>query len=396
MTSGKLPKQWYFWLTCMGLASGLPFGLFAGSLQAFLKSQNVDLATIGLLSYMSLPYTWKFIWAPLMDRFTFPIFGRRRFWMWVTQGLLVVIWMAFGFAYGKPIYLSVVLGILMAFVSASFDIVVDAYRREMLPETWLGVGNGVHVTSYLFAMRLMSGSLFLILSEYSWFVAFVFCGFLQALLWLCSWSLPVDSYTPLHTASSLWRSLVQSYWEPLKEFLTRSGAFWIFAFILLYKLGDNLAGQMLVPFYLDIGFSRAQVGAVSKIVSWVGLALGGLLGGFWVHRWGLYRSLWIFGMGQALSTLGFWFLLFKGAQVEALTIVVFFETFTAGMGNSAFVTFLSLLTHRFYTATQYAILSSLMGIPRVLLSWPAGILAQKFGWWAFLVSAPFWLFQVWP
>lgn len=364
----------------MGISSGLPLSLTGGTLHAWLKTEGVSTAAIGWFALVGLPYTWKFVWAPLMDRFTYPFLGRRRGWMLVTQLLLIILIAVLGQLSPKTdLYLISVIAFFVAFVSASQDVVLDAWRREQLTPQEFGWGNGIHVTGYLFAMRLLSGSLALIMSDHvSWSVVYLTMAGLQGLGVIATlWS--KESNTSIAPPKSLKEAVV----APFLDFFSRDRAMVVLAFILFYKLGDNMASQMTMPFYLEMGYSKTQIGGITKIFGWAGIALGTFLGGLWLRYLSVYRGLFIFGLLQMLSTFGFSILVYLPKTELHLTWVILFENISAGMGTAAFVTFIGLMTNKQFTATQFALLSSVMGIPRVFIAAPTGHLAEYLGWFGF-------------
>jgi PAT family beta-lactamase induction signal transducer AmpG len=270
--------------------------------------------------------------------------------------------------------------LLVAFFSATQDIVVDAYRREDLPDEELGLGSSLYINGYRVGMWLASGGGLILadmipFSRVYWLMAaFMLPGLLTTLL----------APEP-RTGSETPRTIKEAAFDPLKDFFQRSGALWILAFILLYKIGDTMAGAITMPFYLDIGFSKSQIGTVVKLFgAWATIA-GTLLGGMLMLRAGIRRSLWIFGAFQALSTAGFALLARLGADLPSLSAVIAFENLSGGMGTAAFVAFMASITNKKFTATQYALLSSFMGIPRVLASAPTGFLAKRMGWESFFI-----------
>jgi PAT family beta-lactamase induction signal transducer AmpG len=366
----------------MGFASGLPLLLTGSVLQAWLKDGGIDIRAIGLFALVGLPYTLKFLWSPLFDRYSPPLFGRRRGWLAVTQVALAAALVALSYAAPTPdhlLYISVA-ALCVTFFSASQDIVIDAYRRETLKEDELGLGSALYVNGYRLGMLLAGGG-GLILADmvsfptmYRLMAAFMFGAIVVTLL---SPEPPLPEGRP--------RTLLDAVVLPFRDYFTREGAWLALAFILLYKLGDTMASAMTTPFYLDLGYSKTEIGAVVKLFGFWATIAGGTLGGIWIMRIGMNRSLWLFGLGQMLSTLGFAVLAGLPPNNGALATVVALENFTAGLGTAAFVGFMAALTDKRFTATQYALLSSLMGVPRVLAAAPTGWMAASLGWAGFFV-----------
>lgn len=346
-----------------------------------MREEGLDLTTIGFFGLVGLPYTLKFLWAPLMDRIVPPYGGRRRGWMLITQMLLMI---ALGsMAFVQPaIHLPAiaVLCLLIAFVSASQDIVLDAYRREYLSDDELGIGSSIFVNGYRIGL-LASGAVALILAEYlSWPIAYFIMG-LCMLIGMVATILAPEPEVGVPPPSSLHEAFV----GPLLEFCRRPGWVSILLFILLYKIGDSMASEMLSPFWVDLEVSKPQIAAIVKTFGFAALLTGGLLAGLVVYRWGIIPSLLIFGVLQMISTAGFGVLAIVGNHLPTLTMVIAFENLTGGMGTTAFVAFMASLTDKRFTATQYALLSSFMGIPRVLAGSITGLLATWLGWTGFFV-----------
>lgn len=360
----------------MGFSSGLPLLLTGSVLQAWMKQEGIDLGLIGLFALVGLPYTLKFLWAPLLDRFTVPVFGRRRGWLLVAQvGLILAL---LGLSFTKPAatpYAVAAAAMLVTFFSASQDIVIDAYRREDLAERELGLGSSMYVNGYRLGMLLAGGG-GLILAD---FVPFSTVYRLLAVSMLIGVATTLLAPEPL-VAEGTPQTLRSAVVEPFLDYFRREGAWWMLAFILLYKLGDTMASAITTPFYLELGFSKTEIGAVVKVFGFWATLGGGLVGGILILRIGISRALWIFGVLQMVSTLGFVLLARIGHDVPALAGVIFAENFTGGMGTSAFVAFMASLTNKRFTATQYALLSSLTGVPRVLASAPTGYMAEIMGW----------------
>ncbi|MBC2744511.1 MAG: AmpG family muropeptide MFS transporter [Desulfosarcina sp.] len=364
----------------MGFSCGLPLLLTLSVLQAWMKETGVSLTTIGLMSLVGLPYTLKFFWSPLFDRYTLPFLGRRRGWLLASQLSLMasLVWLGFSNPAAHP-ELLVLSALAVAFFSASQDIVVDAYRREDLPDRELGLGSSLYINGYRVGMLLASGG-GLILADH---MSFSLVYLIMALCLLPG--LITTILTPEPHVASFPMTLKAAVVDPLVEYFSRTDAMWILIFILMYKIGDTMAAAMTIPFYLDIGFSKTQIGTVVKLFGFWATVAGTLFGGMVMIRLGIIRSLWVFGILQALSTAGFALLATIGPNLTALSAVISFENLSGGMGTSAYAAYMASITDKRFTATQYALLTSLMGIPRVLASAPTGYLATHMGWEGFFM-----------
>jgi len=366
----------------MGFACGLPLLLTITVLQAWMKEQGVDLTVIGMISLVGLPYTLKFLWAPVLDRFTLPFLGRRRGWLLVAQVALMFSISGLGFTDpGKNPWMMAFAAFLVTFFSASQDIVVDAYRREDLPDEELGLGSSLYVNGYRVGMLLASGGGLIMADHMPFFMVYQI---------MAACLLPGVVTTLLAPEPVIYEgtpeTLREAVFDPLIEYFSRRGALWILAFILFYKIGDTMASAMTIPFYLDIGFSKTQIGTVVKLFGFWATVAGTLIGGVIMLRLEINRSLWIFGFLQAASTAGFAVLARVGNSLPLLSTVIAFENLSSGMGTAAFIAFMASITHKKFTATQYALLSSLMGIPRVMASAPTGFFAKNMGWESFFIS----------
>ncbi len=365
----------------LGMSSGIPLLVTGSTLQAWMTDEKIDLAVIGLFSLVGLPYTVKFFWAPVMDRYVPPLFGRRRGWILISQMLLML---AIGsFSLVRPAespWTVAFLAVLVSFFSASQDIVVDAYRRELLHDEELGLGSALAVNGYRIGM-LISGAFALILADHiSWNIVYLL---LAASLFVGIITTCLAPYPAGQIISP--KSLREAVIEPFADYFKRLGAFEILAFILLYKIGDVMASSMTTPFILKIGFTKTELAAVVKTFGIFATIAGGLVGGIVLIKLGLFKGLLIFGILQAVSTLSFSALASLGAYSSVLAATVAFENLTSGMGASAFTAFMASLCNKRFTATQYALLSSLMGMPRVFVSAPTGFLAERVGWVAFFI-----------
>ncbi len=371
------PRMWVAGL--MGFASGLPLLLTLSVLQAWLKADGVDLATIGFIGLVGLPYTVKFLWAPVFDRYVVLPLGRRRGWLVIFQLLLTGAIVALGLtspADGIPIVAAAAL--LLALFSASQDIVIDAYRRETLADAEQGLGAAYYVCGYQLGTLLAAGG-GLILAD---IVGFQGVYMIMAGVMACAVIVSLLAPEPALAAGQP-ASLRDAFAGPLVEFFSRRDAVLVLAFVLLYKLGDNMASHMSIPFYLDIGFSNTEIGSVVKLLGTWAIFIGTFAGGALILRLGLFRALLAFGVLQGLSTAGFALLALAGANLIWLGGVVAFENLTIGLGRSALLAFMAYLTNRRFTATQFALLASLAGVPRVIVSAPTGWLAEQIGWVSF-------------
>jgi PAT family beta-lactamase induction signal transducer AmpG len=373
-----------------GFTSGLPLYLLFNLLPAWLRSEQVDLKTIGLFALIQFPYTWKFIWSPLLDRYALPMLGRRRGWMVLTQvGLLAVIAVMGGFSPASQLATIAWCATLLAVLSATQDIVLDAYRRELLEDSELGLGNAVHVNAYRIA-GLIPGSLSLILADFlPWDLVFI----ITALFMLPGIAMTLTVSEPRLAAAP--KTLREAVVEPFREFINRKGwksALLILAFLLFYKLGDSLCTALATPFYLDMGFSKTDIGLIAKNAGLWPSVIGGMLGGLWMVKIGINRALWLFGVVQVLAIFGFAWLASIGHHTDIgalertqLAIVISMEALGVGLGTVAFVAFIARTTHPAYTATQFALFTSLMAIPRTFANAATGWLVEAMGWSGFFL-----------
>ncbi len=373
-----------------GFASGLPLYLLLNLVPAWLRTEHIDLKVIGAFALIQFPYTWKFLWSPLLDRFVVPAFGRRRGWMLITQvALLVVIASLGGFSPQNDLGIIILLATLLAFLSATQDIALDAYRRELLLDNELGLGNAVHVNAYRIA-GLIPGSLALILADHlPWDMVFI----ITALFMLPGIAMTLLVSEPL--AVNTPRTLRDAVVLPFREFIGRRGwqsALLILAFLFFYKLGDSLSTALATPFYLDMGFSKTQIGLIAKNAGLWPAVIGALIGGIWMLKLGINRALWLFGAVQVVSIFGFYWLALQGAQAEVtnlhlaqLAFVIGLEALGVGLGTAAFVAFIAHTTHPAYTATQFALFTSLAAVPRTFVNATAGWLVDQLGWCNFFL-----------
>lgn len=429
----------------LGFASGLPLALSTGTLQAWLTVEGVDIKTIGFFALAGLPYTFKFVWAPLLDRFEPPLLGRRRGWLFITQLLMALVcWAMSAVDPGTSISTLAALAVTMAFLSASQDIVFDAYRADLLDAPERGAGAAVSVMGYRLAM-LVSGGLALILADQwlGWPGAYRLMGVLFVVaalftLWaprtqldaqpirsqarqewigfvallgagLLAWfvgnslfsavlpakpdrfvKLAADTVTLLGAlGAALWaarRAGFPSFVEPWDAYFSRRHALALLGLIVLYKLGDAFAGSLSTTFLIrGAGFTATEVGAVNKVLGLIATIVGALAGGALLARMGLYRSLMVFGVLQAVSNLGYWLIAISPKHYGLMTAAIGVENLCGGLGTAAFVAFLMALTDRRFSAAQYALLSALAAVGRVYVGPASGVMVEAWGWPAFFL-----------
>jgi PAT family beta-lactamase induction signal transducer AmpG len=366
----------------MGFVSGLPLLLTGSVLQAWLNEDGVDLATIGLFALTGLPYALKFLWAPLIDRYAPLTLGRRRGWMLLAQLALIAALVALAGSSPAQHPLGVAwAALLVAFFSASQDIVVDAYRRESLADDEQGLGAALAVNGYRLGMLLASGGGLILADHWSFPQVYLFMAGCMLVGVVTTLLAPEPA-----VAAGVPRTLGEAVVHPFLDYFRRQDALVILLFILLYKIGDAMASQMTTPFYLDLGFTKTEIGAVVKLFGFWATVAGGIAGGLIILRISVMRSLWGFGILQALSTAAFAWLAVVGSSVPWLAAVIAFENFSSGLGSAAYVAFMANLTNRRFTATQYALLSSLTGVPRVFAAAPTGWMVEGLGWVSFFLG----------
>ncbi len=373
-------------LTCIftGFASGMPLYVLFQLVPAWLREGGVSLAEIGLFALVGIPYTWKFVWAPLMDRWVPPFLGRRRGWMIIFQfALLFAIGMLGMFQPAQSTWLIAWLAVAVAFFSASQDVALDAFRREILPDEELGLGNAIHIQAYRIA-SLVPGSLSLILADVlPWSSVFWITGAFMAVGIVMSLAV-TEPVSELPTGTGLRQAVV----APFAEYLQRrgwAGLMLVLAFMFLYKIGDNMATALATPFYLDMGFTKTEIGLVAKHAALWPAIFGGLLGGLIMVRLGINRALWLFGVVQVVSILGFALLAEVGPLLWVLAVVISFEYLGVGMGTAAFTAFIARETSKTYAATQFALFTALAALPRTFANASTGIIVEQTGWTQFFL-----------
>ena len=389
----------------MGFVSGVPLLLTITLLQAWLTDEGISKSTIGLFALVGLPYSLKFIWAPLFDHFTISRLGRRRGWLLIIQILLIASIIILGMSDPAMNPFNVaVLATLVAFSSASQDIVIDAYRRESLTDEEQTIGASAYVLGYRIG-ALAAGAGGLILADYMTYqmvYAFMSAIMIYGVFITLIAEEPKNYYEPSNFMSAIYNPFVEFFNryvsiniapDRLTNLKNRSKIsrrnimsntlvipILILLFILLYKIGDTMAHSLSTNFYLDIGFSKSEIGTIVKFFGLFATLIGAFIGGLLSLKIGLYRSLMIFGIFQAIATLGFSILAYFGNSLYLLMIVISLENLAAGMGYTAYLAFIANMTNKRFTATQFALMTALMSLPRTLFSGMSGYLVEMLDW----------------
>ena len=368
-----------------GFSAGIPLALTLGTLQAWMATEKVDLTVIGIFSLVGLPYTLKFVWSPIMDRFVPPFLGRRRGWILLAQLALVATISAMAFC--NPVKAPGVLAIiavLVAFSSASQDIVIDAYRTEILDQKEYGAGAGVYIMGYRIGM-LISGALALIIADHlPWRAVYLIMAstmFIGVVATLLAPEPNVEAKPPA--------SLTEAVVHPFVEYFKRRGAFEMLIFIIIYNLDVVVATALTTPFMLELGFTKTDIGAVTKGFGLVATIVGTLAGGAAMTKFGIKKSLWMFGIFQGVSGFSFYMLAKLGHNYPMMVTAIAVENVCSGLGTAAFAAFIMSLCDKRFTATQYALLTSLMALSRVFVGAPTGYLAKNVGWEMYFIISIF-------
>lgn len=368
-------------LVAVGFASGLPLALTGPTLQAWMTDAGVTLTAIGLFALVKIPYNIKFIWAPLMDAITPPWLGRRRGWMLITQILLACSIAVMAFADpGQSLRLLAISALVVAFCSASYDIVADAYRTDVLDERESGAGAAVFITGYRIAYLISAAATLYLVGAYgvSWRTAYLMIAALMAVGIIATLLAPRPASTapPPH-------NFKQAVYQPLAQFLTRPGGWIMLLFVIIFKLPDVMVDNMKTPFLLDIGVSKEDLAKVVQFMGMGATIIGTFAGGWLIAKMGIWKSLWVLGILQAVSNLGFLAMTWTGSVYGVLVIVIGIENFCAGMVTAGFVAFLMSQCDKRFSATQYAVLSGLMSVPRDIGGASMGWLAAIMHWGPF-------------
>ena len=356
----------------MGFSAGVPLLMTISILQAWMKESGIDLSTIGLFGLVGIPYSLKFLWAPFLDRFSLPFLGRRRGWLLVSQILIIVT--ILGISYidiTSQLTGLVMLCLGLTFLSATQDILIDAYRRENVSEKHLPLASSLYIIGYRVAMAIV-GSLGFILSDSISF----------NLVYLCLSGLMMVGIitTLISDEGDFIIKSRESIIEPFIDYFRKNKALIILAFIFIYKIGDMLAFFMSVPYYLDLEYTKSQIGYMKFIGTWMTL-LGSFIGGILLVKYNnIMKGLFYFGILQMVSTFGYVILSWVEPNLILLCSVGSFESFCSGLGTAVFISYIALLTNIKFTGTQYALLSSFVAIPRTIFTSQTGFLVESIGW----------------
>jgi PAT family beta-lactamase induction signal transducer AmpG len=374
----------------LAFASGLPFNLTGFTLQAWLASAGLDIKTIGIFGLVGFPYIFKFLWAPLLDRYLPPFLGRRRGWIVIYQACLAICIGVMGFCSPtKQPYVLGAVALMVAFLSASQDIVVDAYRVDVIPPSERALAAAAITFGYRTAAVLAGTVLVLIAagleprvgSSLAWRFAFLLVASIMGATILATLWAPepaVPGRPPL--------TLADAVWHPLRDLLQQKGAPGFLLLVLLYKVGDAFALSLYSAFMIKgVGFSLAELSVAGKVNMTISTMIGVTLGGVIYLRWGMFRSLLIFGIGQALTNLLYMWLAFAGKKIWLLVLATSLDTGVGGMGQAAFIAFLVSQCSPNFSATQYALLSAMAAVPRVTMGAIAGQVVAAIGWANFFV-----------
>ena len=385
-----------FVILLLGFSSGLPLLLVYSTLSAWLKESGVSLTMIGLFSWASTAYALKFLWAPLVDKMPLPgltrLLGQRRSWLVLSQALIAITMIGLGGTDpATDLWWTALWAVLLAFASATQDIAIDAYRIESLPEEQLGAGSANYVFGYRIAMLVAGAGALFIADGFGWYWAYVAMAGLMAVgvITVLVNPEPGRALPKATVGGGLWARINDAVISPFTEFMGRQNWLMILLFVALYKYGEALLGVMANPFYLDMGFSKSEIAAVSKGYGFAMTLLGGFAGGVLVARYGIMKALLYAGILQCVANLAFAAQAMVGYSLPMLAVTISIENLTAGMATTAFVAYMSSLCNVAYTATQFALLSSMMAFARTIFASGGGWLADHMDWTSYFVVTTF-------
>ncbi len=389
-------RQKLLWIAALYFAEGFPFGLVVDAVPVYFRLQGVSLSDIGLLGLVGLPWTLKFLWAPAVD-----LWGRRRTWVWMCQALMSVPLLTLAFLHAQEsAWVLWAALVLLAVLSATQDIAIDAYTIELLDKKEMGVANGVRVTAYRTAL-IGAGGLFVAAAGYvGWTAVFIGAAGLMGLFAVASSGTPQVQAVNASGRTPPVRSAADAILTPWRLFLSRPGFWAVAAFVLLFKLGDMAIGPMIKPFWVDRHFTPVQIGLVPGTIGVAATIAGALLGGVLTTRWGIFTALWVLGILQAVSNLVYAGVAMLPPSEMLMYAASLVESFCGGLGTAPFLAFLMCICDKSHAATQYALLSALFGLTRALSSAFSGIATEQFGYAVyftatFFLAGPAFLLMPW-
>jgi len=373
VTADRRPTAPFAWIAALAFASGFPFGLINEALPVYLRSGGANLVDVGLVTAATFPWTFKFLWAPILDHF-----GTRKQWISACLILLaIVIPLIARVEAARHAQLFFVLIMFAVALSATQDVAIDAFTIQATPRAQLGLANSVRIGAYRAAMLVSGGVLIWLAGRQGWPAAFTAATVVTVLLAGAALFIP--------SAGQVRPPAGQSIWLPLQALLTRRGVVWVLAFALLFKLGDAAMDPMTRPFWVDRGLSLEEIGAVLTTGRMIATVSGAVLGGYLTTRWGMRTALWSLGLLQAVSNLGYWAAAALPPSKGLIIAAALFENFSGGMGTAAFVAYLMSVCEPRFAATQYALLSALLALTRAVVGPIAGSLTERFGYAAFFL-----------
>lgn len=381
----------------LGFSSGFPLLLTGSTFKLWLSQEGVDIKTIGLMSLVGTAYSFKFLWSPFVDRYYFSFLGRRKTWILLTQVLLAVALFAISLLQptADSLFLLASLAVAVAFLSATQDIAIDAYRREFLKIEEIGLGSSMNVYGYRIAMLVAGGVLVSLVADNANLVANSSTGLAGVITWNDFYKISaaimgilalISAFIPETKTDSAPKTLVSAVIEPFKEFFLRKEAWLILLFVFLFKLGDQLTGSLLTPFYKAMGYTNVEIGLITKTYGLFSSLAGLFVGGIALLKFGIHRCLWVFGILQALSTAAFALVTFTPGAIWSLSFTVIFEDFSSGMGTAAFTAYIASVTSTRFTATQFALLTSIATLGRTIISGGSGFMQDSLGWAGFFYA----------
>ncbi len=370
------------WITLlMGFSSGFPILLTGSVLKTWLAREQLSISTIGYFGWVGMAYSLKFLWAPFLDRYKLFFFGRRRSWILLCQiSISILLFHLSRLSPQENLSTIAIVAVIIAFFGATQDIAIDAYRREILEDNEMGIGSTLTQYGYRLAMWLTAGLGVSLVGAGSLNLSWNDLYVINAVVMLSTVGITFLAPEPKDDEKNTPSTLKEAVFEPFREFFKRDQSLAILSFVFLFKLGDALSASNLNPFYVQMGYSNAEIGMMTKTVGLICVLFGLFIGGLIIFKVGVQKSLWVFGILQALSTAGFSIITYTGPQLWSLAMAIVFEDISSGMGSAAFIAYLATITNKKFTGTQFALLSALATSGRNVFSGFTGVMIEKLGW----------------